>query len=150
MQYPRWFLHLILMCLTGLAWLGILFIAYGAAVAITGESWSLLERFAEPLSMILTIVATAMVAASIYFFSPHTRHPELASRYIYSPVTILACVIALASLYWRPLSIVTLNGFAMLGLAGALLRLYPGVEPRRKRSKSDSSNRPATPRPTGA
>jgi hypothetical protein len=128
------------MGLTGLAWLGILFIVYGAAVAITGEPWSLLERFAEPLSMILTIFATAMVAASIYFFSPHARHPEAASLYIYSPVTIVACVIALASLYWRPLSIVTLNGFAMLGLAGALLRLFPGVQPRRKQSKSNCSN----------
>lgn len=140
MTNARWFLHLILIVLTSLAFLGILFIVYGAIVATGVQPWPFLERFAEPLSAILTIIGTALTAASIYLFSPHARHPEVASLYIYSPITIVACVLALGSLIWQPLSAVTVNGFAILGLAGAMLRLYPGVQPRRKRSRSNRSN----------
>lgn len=123
-------LQLLEVATNGLEWSGVGFIIYGTIAALTGEPWPPLEKIAGPLSSALTLVGTAMTAASVYVFSPNAPPPELKSTKITAPIVILACIFGLATLAWIELSPVIVNGFAILGLAGALFRLRPNPGPR--------------------
>jgi hypothetical protein len=110
----------------GFGWLGVTLIIYGIVAALTGEKWLPLERIAEPLSSALTIFGTVVVALSIYFFGPSATPPESMSVYVFAPVVIAVSCTALIVLYRDgALPIVVVNGFAIIGLAGALLRMQP-------------------------
>jgi uncharacterized membrane protein len=110
----------------GFGWLGLILIVYGIVAEITGEKWLPLERIAEPLSSALTIFGTVIVALSIYFFGPSATPPESMSIYVFAPFVIAISCGALIVLYRNgTLPIVVVNGFAIIGLAGALLRMQP-------------------------
>ena len=108
----------------GLGDLGLLFIAYGVVSTVTDQKWQPVEQIAPQLSAALTIFATLLTAASVYHASMNTP-PERISKFATAPVVIAICTFALASLFWRRLDPVIVNGFAMLGMAGAMMRIQP-------------------------
>lgn len=107
-----------------LGWAGVMFIIYGVVSTGTGSVWEPLERWVNPFSAGLTLFATVLTAASIYFYSPQTHPPELFSRFVSAPLTIAA---GLATIAWLVLTgsvpPVVVNGFALLGIAGGLFRI---------------------------
>jgi len=114
------------MFLNGMAWAGVGFIFYSFVVLWTEKRWPPLEFVAIPLSAALTILGTLVTAASIYVFSPAPRKPENTSKFVTAPAVIAISLIALW-LLWRDgaLPPVMVNGFAILAIAGNLLRLHP-------------------------
>jgi len=114
---------------TGLEFLGYtggIFVLYGAYVAIWGPPWPPLERIALPASSFLTILGAGITAGSVYFHHVPPTPPEKKSRYVTAPLVIVASTIALLALVTKtPVPAVTVNGFAMLGISGALFRLQP-------------------------
>ncbi|MFZ0887611.1 MAG: hypothetical protein WA005_04095 [Candidatus Binataceae bacterium] len=112
--------------LNGMAWTGAGFIAYGFIVVWTGEQWRPLESVAVPLSSALTIIGTLVTAASIYGFSA-LKKPRNTSLYGTAPAVIVLSLLALWLLWDQSaLPPVMVNGFAILAIAGNLLRLHPG------------------------
>jgi hypothetical protein len=110
----------------GIGWLGVALVTYGIVTAITGEKWLPLERIAEPLSSALTVLGTSVVAVSVYFWGHNETPPEPMSRYITAPLVIGGSGVALGMLCLNgALPVVVVNGFAIVGLAGALLRIQP-------------------------
>jgi surface polysaccharide O-acyltransferase-like enzyme len=132
-QALRWIIN-------GFGWFGGAFIFYGLVTALTGESWPPLERVAEPLSSALTILGTAVVAFSIYFDAQTAPPPEDMSFFIAAPLVIVACAAALLVLWSKgTLPVTIVNGIAMVGLAGALLRIQPNPYLKPPPSRSDTS-----------
>jgi uncharacterized membrane protein YdcZ (DUF606 family) len=116
----------------GLGWLGVFFIVYSANAEFNGHQFPFLEKWGPPLSICLTIVGTLLTAVSIYFYKEHNmpHRPEAFSRFVAAPIVICCCMLALWFLATRgDLPVMLTNGFAMLGLAGALYRvqLNPGL-----------------------
>jgi hypothetical protein len=110
----------------GVGWLGVMLIVYGIVTEITAEKWVPLERIAEPLSSAVTILGTIVVALSIYFWGPNVTPPESMSRYLTAPLIIAASCVAFFILFRNgSLPIVVVNGFAIMGLSGAVLRMQP-------------------------
>ena len=111
----------------GLNFLGysrVLFILYGVVSVGTGSVWRPIERWVNPISAFLTLVGTLVTAASVYFYVPHTDPPERFSIRISAPCVIGATLVAIGSLcYWGALPPVIVNGFALLGISGALFRI---------------------------
>lgn len=108
----------------GLGWSGATFIGYGLIASATAEPWPVVERIALPLSSGLTIVGAVVTAALIYIPLSEEHPPDLFSRALTAPATILGGVVALAVLLSTgTLPPVLVNGFALLGLAGGLLRI---------------------------
>jgi hypothetical protein len=118
---------------SGFGWLGAALIIYGVIAEVTGDKWSPLEHIAEPLSSALTILGTVVVALSVYFFGTSAAAaPEAVLKFVLSPLIILLSFAALiALLLIGRLPIVVVNGFAILGLAGALLRIQPDPDVQR-------------------
>ena len=109
-----------------LGYVGAVFVLYGAYVYVWGPPWPPVERIALPASSFLTILGTAVTAASVYFHHLTPTPPEKKSRHVTAPFVIGSSVLALAALLRNgKVPPVTVNGFAMLGIAGALLRLQP-------------------------
>jgi hypothetical protein len=124
MKISQRYQYIIRFVLSGFCWLGFIFVAYGTIASMTGEHWRPLEVIADPLSSALTIIGTAVTAGSIFFFDPKSDPPEPIS-YATVPLGLLACAIALAFLFAKGLSVIVVNGFAIMGLGGALLRIHP-------------------------
>lgn len=116
--------------INGLGWFGVAFIVYGLLAQFTGQPWHLIEDFAEPVSRALTIIGTMLTAASIYFYDIHPRPPKRISKTVVAPVAVIGCLLALASMHYITLSPVSVNGFAIVGLAGALFRIRGSDEER--------------------
>jgi hypothetical protein len=107
-----------------LGFAGVMFILYGVVSEGTGSVWAPLEKWVNPLSALLTVVGAILTAASIYFYSPQTRPPELFSKYVSAPFTIAAGIGAVAWLLIRKsLPPVIVNGFALMAIAGGLFRI---------------------------
>lgn len=84
------------------------------------------ERFAGFASSLLTFLGVLVTAGSIYLKSWIPSRPDPASTVLTAPVAMIACMVAIIILFWQgsiPANVV--NGFALLGLAGALLRIQP-------------------------
>jgi len=114
----------------GLGYSGLMFIIYGVISQGTGSVWPILEKWVNPISSFLTIIATLITAASIYFYSDVVTHPpERFSKYVSAPIVIVSSIIALVYLVRNGGDIppVIVNGFALLGLAGALFRIQPAT-----------------------
>jgi hypothetical protein len=116
----------------GLGWCGAGFVAYGFISSWSGQTWAPLELVALPLSSTLTVLGTALTAASIYS-GPHRVLPAWrTSKAFVAPVVILAsllCVLGIFGLFPFEITQITVNGFALLGLAGALIRMAPRIDP---------------------
>jgi hypothetical protein len=112
--------------ISALGWMGAAFVVYGFVSAVTTEVWPPLERVAVFMSSALTIAGTITTALSIYFFAPQQRRPENVSRFFTAPV-VIACGMAALFVLIRDghLSVVVVNGFALLAIAGGLYRIHP-------------------------
>ncbi len=109
---------------------GLLLIGYGWAIDFNSKwSWPLLDTYAQFISTILTLLGTFFTAASVYF-PVHSRRADTHSRKVLAP---LVCLLTLVSIYFlffgnKPIPQNVINGFAVLGLTGALFRLLPWSE----------------------
>ena len=109
-----------------LGYAGVLFIISGVVFFFDDTTWILLEKWVTPLSAALTIIGAVITALSVYIFKPSQHKPERFSLYVSAPLVIICGIIALVLLCiygWIPPVIV--NGFALLGISGALLRIQP-------------------------
>ena len=103
---------------------GVVFIIYGVVSRGTGSMWPVLEKWVNPISASLTILAVLITAASIYAYKPYTHPPESFSRYVSAPVVIASCVLAEICLFLTgSIPPVIVNGFALLGISGGLFRI---------------------------
>jgi len=107
-----------------LGWLGAILILYSAASYATRQTWAPLEKWGGPGSSLLTVFATLIVAAAIYFPSTTIHPPDKFSHFVSAPIVIVSCIIAIMIwVFYGNLSTSVVNGFALLGLAGAFFRL---------------------------
>ncbi len=126
MTFHDWLQFALRVAFNGLGWAGGAFIAYGVIAQFT-VPWEPLERIATWLSSFLTVLGTVLTTASIYSsWASHPHEPDALSQLVTAPVVLFAGGCALGILLWkRTLPFVVVNGFALLGLAGGLLRLQP-------------------------
>lgn len=109
-----------------IGFVGGLLVLYGAIAEYTGERWGPAERSASFLSAFVTLFGAIVTAGSIYLYSPSPRPPWQGSRYFLAPPVIIGSVVALVSLFrLGALPNPVINGFALIALAGALIRLVP-------------------------
>lgn len=109
---------------------GLVLIAYGTGVAIDPSwNWPLLDRYAPFISTVLTLTGTFCTAASVRF-PVHARPFDTHSRKVIAPFVCLLVLGAFGYLCLGPgkLPDNVINGFAILGLVGALFRLLPFSE----------------------
>jgi hypothetical protein len=110
-----------------LGWAGAFLVVYALITWMTSEPWPVVERHAPFISSLLTLLGTALTAASVYFHSPKARAPWHHSKYV-ALVVIVSALVAIAVLIMSgKLSQVAVSGFGMLAIAGGLKRLlaYP-------------------------
>ena len=124
-RVPDWVLHGLLTFFQFLASAGVLLILYGVVSAFLQEPWLPLEKIAVPLSATLTLIGTAMTAASIYLYGVPSQPPAILSKWLLAPLVILSAATALYCVWTITISPVIVNGFSALGLAGALARIVP-------------------------
>jgi surface polysaccharide O-acyltransferase-like enzyme len=108
------------------AFFGITLILYDLLATWSGSRWSLLDSIATYVSTLLTLLGTICTAVSIYFYSEQMAPPEKMSAFVTAPIIIGACLLAIVYFFWAghlPGQIV--NGFALIAIAGALLRFQP-------------------------
>jgi len=103
---------------------GVMFIIYGVVSQGTGSIWPVLEKWVNPISAFLTILAVIITAASIYLYKPYIHPSEKFSKFISAPVVIASCIIAEVFLISTgSIPPVIVNGFALLGISGGLFRI---------------------------
>jgi hypothetical protein len=104
--------------------IGIVLIVYGVVASISKNPYPLLESIANWVALFATLVGVLFTAISIYF-PVNSRPPDKLSLYFTSPIVILAIAVALGYAFYtrKLLPPHVLNGFALLGIAGALFRL---------------------------
>jgi len=103
---------------------GVMFILYGVISKGSGSSWPVLEKWINPISAFLTILATLITALSIYLYEPFTHPPEKFSKYVSAPLVIASCIVAAIFLIVTGnIPPVVVNGFALLGISGGLFRI---------------------------
>ncbi|HJW86481.1 MAG TPA: hypothetical protein VJ440_07605 [Candidatus Brocadiaceae bacterium] len=112
--------------ITFIAFIGIVLIVYELIALYYASRWPVLDTIAIYISNILTLLGTLFTALSIYFYSERPSPPEKISVYFTAPVISIACLGTLV--YFLKTGTVSshiVNGFALLAIAGALLRVQP-------------------------
>jgi len=103
---------------------GVIFIIYGVTSRGTHSVWPVLEKWVNPISAFLTILAVLITAISIYFYKPYIHPPEKFSIYVSAPTVIISCIIAeIFLISTGSIPPVIVNGFALLGISGGLFRI---------------------------
>ena len=129
--------QIIILSLNIMGIVGAALVVYGVIVLFTNTPWPPIEAIADWISSIVTLIATVIVALSVYL-PPHHRPPDKHSKLIISPLVVLAviAVVVLTVVWqgWPPPQQLT-NGFAILGLSGALFRMLPFSEWQRENSE---------------
>jgi len=112
----------------GLGYCGALFIAY-SVISMFARPYPPFEKVAEFFSTFLTLIGVLVTAASIYAHQESTYPLWRSSQRVVAPFVIIGCVVACIYLAKRgSLPPVLVNGFALLGISGALQRITP-VDP---------------------
>jgi len=107
-----------------LGWLGAVLILYTVISLATKETWAPLERWAGPISSLLTITATLITATSVYYPSSTIHPPDKFSTHVSAWIVIVSCTLAILAWILRgDLPSIVVNSFALLGLSGAFFRL---------------------------
>ncbi|MEQ1708711.1 MAG: hypothetical protein ABL864_10325 [Terricaulis sp.] len=121
-----------------LAGSGVALIAYEMSADLLQLRETKLEAVASYVGPLLTLVGVALTAITIYFPTSIATKPSPES-YFTAPVVILGCLVAVGALYvYGDLPENILNGFSLLGLAGALFRLQPN--PQRAAQLAEAPN----------
>ena len=110
-----------------LGYAGGLLILYSVIAGYTKQIWPPVEQIAQLASSFLTIVGAMVTAGSIYLPPLTTlRPPWTHSRYVVSPLVILASLVAIYFLCTlRQLPPVLVGGFGLLAISGGIKRLLP-------------------------
>ena len=88
--------------------------------------WLWFEERTPLLASSLTITGTLLAAISIYLYPEISSPLEKVSIYVTAPIVIMLCFAGVFVLIkFGTLPNTMLNGFALLAIAGALLRLQP-------------------------
>ena len=116
--------QLIICSFNGMGFIGLALIADGTYTLITNNKLPGVDYIAPWASLILTLLGTIFTAISIYFPS-NTRNSDSHSKYVTAPVTNIMVLLAFGYvvLNQKLLPDRIVNGFAILGLSGALFRL---------------------------
>ena len=108
-----------------LGYFGVLLIAF-SVISMFAQPYPPLEKVAEFLSTLLTLVGVLVTATSIYAHQESTYPLWRSSQRVVAPFVIVSCVVACFFLVKRrSLPPVLVNGFALLGISGALQRIAP-------------------------
>ncbi len=102
---------------------GFFLVFYGFISLELNSKWPPLEQIVNYIGMILTLIAVLATAISIYF-PINLRKPDKIS-YITAAIIIIG-IFAVLFYSWKThtvLSAHVINGFAIIGLSGALFRL---------------------------
>jgi hypothetical protein len=120
--------HLFRFCLNIVGGFGLVLIIYEVIKIFqptANSKW--LDDKASYLSTLLTLIGTLFTVGSIYYFPSKTTAPEKISVLYTAPTVLLMCLIAIVYFFKKkgvlPANIA--NGFAILALAGSLLRTQP-------------------------
>jgi hypothetical protein len=118
------FKQLFILSINVLGFIGFSLIVYGIVLFYTGEKYRLLESAADAISVVSTLLGTGLTAASVWF-PENKRPPDELSKRIAAPL-VIAGAILVSYLYFSGIIIPihVINGFAVLGLTGALFRLF--------------------------
>ena len=117
-------LHAVIVIAHSLAAIGIMIIIYGIASKWTGEVWRPIEPYVRPTSIYLVLLGLLITSVSIYCPWEVPRPIHL-SRFVTAPAAIL---LVCAGIYFETtngLPESAVNGFALLTIAGAMLRMFP-------------------------
>lgn len=120
-------LHLVIVIAHGLGAIGLTFVLYGAVATYTGETWKPIEPYVRPISIYLVLLGLFITSVSVYCPWEVPRPIHL-SRYATAPVAI---ALVFAGIYFeitRGIPKSTASGFALLTIAGAMLRMFPRPE----------------------
>lgn len=105
------------------AFFGLTLICYGIFSSKLNSKWPPLENIAQWVEMFVTFIAVLFTAISIYF-PANPREPDKISYFTALVVIIMTLIAIIYSIRKRTvLSIHIVNGFAIIGLSGALFRL---------------------------
>ncbi len=109
----------------GVGFLGAFLVAY-SLIAFYTQPWEPMEKIAPFASAMVTLLATILTAASVYLPPENMRPAWTVSKVMVSPIVIVACGLALWTLFSiGHLSPVLVNGFGLMAIAGALIRMLP-------------------------
>ncbi len=107
-----------------LGYSGVMFIIYGVISRHAESTWPVLEKWVTPISAFLTILATLVIAISIYCYQPNSHPPEKFSKAVSAPLVIISCIIAIIVLFLTgSIQPAIVNGFALLGISGGFFRI---------------------------
>jgi hypothetical protein len=109
------------------AW-GALLVLHGLTAILTGRAGAVFERNAAVPSAMLSVLATAMIAASIYLPRAEHRPASATGKNVVAPAIIAGCLAIILWIFWRgeiPASVVA--GTTLIGIAAALRRLLPAI-----------------------
>jgi len=107
---------------------GILLIIYELIADPTGIRAVQLDKLAGFFGALMTFVGVIVTAASIYFYTEKMSKPSPES-YWSAPIVIVGCLICLYFLFKTgDIPVHIINGFALLGLCGGLLRIQPNPQ----------------------
>lgn len=135
--FVQWSLIRVLLLNILLGGVGILLIFYELSADYTGIRAPQLDRVAAFFGSLLTFVGTAATALSIYLYKVKPTDPSPEAYWV-APIVLLGCAICIFFLVRQghlPDNIV--NGFALLGLAGGLMRIQPNPQ---RAASSEISN----------
>jgi hypothetical protein len=106
--------------------LGLSLIGYEIAASLSNQRWAFMDTHAPSIGAFLTLVGTLFTVVSVYFYTPLTTRPEWMSVWITAPIVGLGCIAAVVVLIVHgSISANVVNGFAILAISGALLRIQP-------------------------
>lgn len=114
--------QLVVWAINALGFIGILLIIYPLA-ASEYTPWAPVEALVDHLSVGATLIGVLLTAISVYV-PENQRRSDQFSKLISAPLVVFACMIALAMHFMYSFAIPphTLNGIAILGIAGGLFR----------------------------
>ena len=110
--------------MNGFAFVGALFVIYGALGSWLRFSFIEIEKLMILTSYYLTLFGVILTCLTVYLYKGNPHPPEKFSKYVSAPAVIIACAIAgwvYATKGYLPNLVI--NGLAMLGLAGAFFRI---------------------------
>lgn len=108
-----------------IGFLGIILILYEIIAIHYSSRWSILDLHSNNISIIFTFLGVILTALSAYFYTEKPKPPEKISIYFVAPSIIISCGVAIY-FFIKNGSLPTniSNGFALLAIAGALLRIH--------------------------